>query len=213
MSEIKVNKFSECQQCGECCKTPCDIIPENLPPLLEKYDMDLTSFFKKYLIALIIASPKYSDEILMMVPVRVDNRGIRNKKFLADNEYLDTQGACIFLENGKCTIHNLKPFGGKLLLCPKMTGSETVQLPKSQYFAYWASNQQLFEIIFPGYNTVFEELKSIFDRMNYLNKLDKNVDRDNEYNELAGKRIDIISNKLFPLFNNSFPIRSFTALV
>ena len=75
MSELKINEFKECQKCGECCKTPCDIIPSDLPKILNDFNMSFKTFFKKYLIALLIASPKYADEVLMMVPVKVDSNG------------------------------------------------------------------------------------------------------------------------------------------
>jgi Fe-S-cluster containining protein len=54
MTDLKINNFNECQQCGECCKTPCDLIPSDLPLLLKKFDMSLPEFFKEYLIAIVL---------------------------------------------------------------------------------------------------------------------------------------------------------------
>ncbi len=209
MNAIKINNFNKCQQCGVCCKVPCDLISSDLPPLLERFNMSLTKFFKKYLIALIIASPKYSDEVLMMVPVRVDSNGNRSPKFLADNEYLETQGKCIFLKNNKCSIYELRPFGGRFLQCPKMTGNVSMQLSKSQYFAYWVINQHLFEPIFPGFEEIFNELNEIFQRKN---KIFATQGKTLEYDQLHQAQVNIISQKLFPLFNNSTPIKGFGVL-
>lgn len=208
MNELSINKIGECRQCGDCCKTPCDIIPTDLPPLLDKFQMSLSDFYKKYLIALIIASPKYSDEILMMVPVRVNSQGVRYPKYLADNEYLNALGQCIFLKDNKCFINDLKPYGGRFLICEKMAGSVPIQLGKSQYFAYWANNQHLFEIVFPGYDSIFSELKPIYTRMNQLHI----EGRRQEYNRSLQARAEIITTKLFPLFNNNPPIGEWKVL-
>lgn len=209
MSDIKINSFNPCQQCGECCKTPCDLIPSDLPPLLEKFKMDLPDFFKKYLIALIVASPKYADEILMMVPTRVGTTGGRPEKFLADTEYLQSKGQCIFLENNRCGIHELKPFGGRFLQCAKITGSVSIQLSKNQYFAYWVNNQHLFELIFPGFEVISSELNTIFKRKN---DIFTNQGKTLEYDRLHQEQVTIIAEKLFPLFNNKNPIKGFSVL-
>ncbi len=209
MSDIKINNFNPCQQCGECCKTPCDLIPSDLPLLLDKFDMPLPDFFKKYLIALIVASPKYADEVLIMVPVRIDASGNRPKKFIADAEYLQTQGQCIFLNKNQCGIHEQKPFGGRFLQCAKITGSVSIQLSKNQYFAYWVNNQHLFELIFPGVKDISNELNAIFQRKN---DIFANQGKTPEYDQLHQKQINIITEKLFPLFNNSKPVNGFSVL-
>lgn len=199
-----MNNIKPCQQCGECCKkAPCDIIPSDLPPLLKYFDMGLADFFKKYLIALMVASPKHADQVLMMVPVRVNSQGNRAEKFLADGEYLVTQGNCIFLEERNCTIHEIKPFGGKILECSKMMGGNSRQLAKKDYFEYWKNKQSLFQEIFPEYKKIFLELKKIYKRKNSL--LD-NFGKNEEYNKLHHKQEIILTEKLFPLFNNNSPV-------
>jgi len=209
MIDFKINNFNECQLCGECCKTPCDLIPTDLVPLLKRFNVSLPEFFKKYLIALIIASPKYADEVLMMVPVKVDSSGNRTKKFLADNEYLETQGQCTFLQENKCSIHEYKPLGGRFLQCPKITGSVSIQLSKNQYFAYWVHNQHLFELIFPGFAKIFNELNKIFQKKNEIfTKQGKTP----EYDQLHQEQVNIISKKVFPLFNGYEPIKGFEVL-
>jgi len=210
MSELIINEFKTCQQCGECCNTPCDLIPTDLPPLLDKFKMSLPEFFRKFLIALIIASPKYADEVLMMVPVRVDIKGRRDKKFLADKEYLDTHGKCVFLKNNKCSIHNIKPYGGLFLKCSKITGSIAIQLKKSQYFAYWVNNQHLFNLIFPGFQKIFDELNQIFRKKN--NILETQGRATPKYDQLTKVQFDIIEEKLFPLFNNCGPVNGINIL-
>ncbi|MEA3272960.1 MAG: YkgJ family cysteine cluster protein [Patescibacteria group bacterium] len=206
---MKIRKFDECQQCGECCKTPCDLIPENLSGLLKKFNMDLSSFFRSYLIALPVASPQFAEEILMMVPVRVSSSGDRSPKFLADNEYLNSAGQCIFLKNEKCAIHDIKPFGGKFMVCGKMTGSVDIQLDKKHYFAFWKNNQHLFEEIFPGFNDIYSKLENIYQRKNLLLKT---VGKNNEYNKLHQEQNKKISKELFPLFNGQGPINGLAVL-
>ncbi len=205
-----LNGFNACQQCGDCCKTPCDLIPSDLPILLKHFDTSLPEFFKKNLIALIIASPQYSDEVLMMVPVRVGPTGERTKKLLSDSEYLNTPGKCIFLVENKCSINNFKPYGGRFLECSKITGSVSIQLRKSQYFAYWVNNQHLFELIFPGYSKIFHELTRIFKTKNEIREQQKA--KTSEYNQLHQEQVNIISKNIYPLFNNSGPENGFPVL-
>lgn len=209
MIDFKINNFNKCQLCGECCKTPCDLIPTDLPPLLRRFNMSLPEFFKKYLIALIIASPKYAEEVFMMVPVRVNSSGNRTKKFLIDNEYLETQGQCIFLQENKCSIHGHKPFGGRFLQCQKITGSVSIQLSKNQYFAYWVHNQHLFNLIFPRFSKIFNELNKIFQKKN---KILAKQGKTPAYNQLHQEQFNIISQKAFPLFNGCEPIKGFKVL-
>ena len=210
MTEITIYDFDECQQCGMCCHTPCDIIPSDIPHLLNHFQMPLQDFFKKYLIALLIASPRYSDEILMMVPVRADTNGNRSSKLIADKDYLNLKGPCIFLKNGKCTINECKPFGGRFLLCSKITGSVSIQLSKSQYFDYWAKNQHLFEQVVPGYMNIYNELKIIFEKMNYIYE---KQGKTSEYDQLHEQLGAIISQKLYPLFNGTKPINGYSVLL
>lgn len=199
-----MNEFNECKQCGECCSTPCDLIPSDLPPLLSKFKMGLSEFFKQYLIALLIASPSFSDQILMMVPVRVDAKGNRTNKCLADLEYLNTSGKCIFLKNNTCLIHDVKPFGGKYLICQKMTESVSIQLHKNHCFAHWKNNQQIFRDIFPEHKKTLSALQEIFGKMNQKNK---------EYANLRIKRDQLISEELFLLFNKSKAINGYNVLI
>lgn len=67
--------------------------------------------------------------------------------FLANDEYMesiDKGGECIFLNDNKCLIHEVKPLGGRIMLCPKMTDGLSFQLTDSQYYVYWYNNQQIF---------------------------------------------------------------------
>lgn len=209
MNNLPIIQFKECQQCGECCGTPCDIIPSDLPPLLERFQMNLADFYKRYLIALIIKSPKYTGEILMMVPVRVNSQGVRYPKYLADKEYLDNcRGNCIFLRDNKCSIHDIKPYGGKFLKCARMTESAPIDLGKSQCFGYWYNNQHLFEIVFPGYTEIYRDIKENFRQMAQYINTGRQQDADRLWQPLR----DIISNRLFPLFNGSPPVNGWATL-
>ena len=204
--KFSINKFNKCKRCGECCKIPCDIIPDDLPPLLDRFKMDLQDFFKKYLIALLVtALPEKLDLILVMVPVSIDSVGNRDARYLADKEYLDSvdskQRHCIFLKDNNCSIYNIKPYGGCFLNCLRMTGSKSIQLSKSQYFPYWARNQQLFDIVFPGFNNIFNELSGIAKKIRQFRKENNNE----EITKLAHYRKEVMVTKLFLLFNKKQP--------
>lgn len=197
-----------CQSCGECCNIPCDLVPEDLPKIANHFNLSLKEFYKKYLISYLIATPKLSNQILMMLPVKVDDSGVRTNKYLADNEYYNTKGRCIFLKNNTCTIHSLKPYGGKLYQCHKMTGSFSIQLFKFQYFPYWWINQSLYERIFPGTFAIYAKLDNLHNQMNMIAD-----SKNEEYKELDEKRQAIIRGELFPLFNKSEPKGGYRILV
>ena len=167
----------KCKMCGECCRhVPCEIIPKDLPKLLERFNMSFKEFFIKYLIAIPCNTGDKADTILRLSPARKIN-GHRFNKYLEDEEYMDyidKGGECIFLQNNKCTIHDIKPFGGRIMKCSKMTGGLTLQLTNSQYF--------------------IESLYKLADEK-YEEGL-KNNDSIKIYKEYVKKADDIIKNKL-----------------
>lgn len=133
--------------CGTCCRNmPCELIPDDLPILLDKFKMSFKEFFVKYLIAVPCTCGEKSDIIFRLSPVRAVN-GKRYKTFIENQDYVDDvskEGECIFLKDNKCLVHDVKPFGGRLMKCSKMTGGLTLQLTNSQYFIYWYNNQHIF---------------------------------------------------------------------
>ena len=215
MESLKINLFSPCEKCGDCCGTPCDLIPSNLEPLLDKFQMTLEEFYKQYLIALLVAHEKDPRVALMMVPVLCDSNGVSEQKYLADSEYISKKGGsfkCIFLENNLCKIHDIIPFGGKFLECHKMTGSVDLQLYKSQYFIFWANNQHLFEIVFPGFDCIYSKLIKVFeDKRRLRGRFPRTVKpmKIPGYSELVEKGNQIIRDELFPLFNEKPPVGGF----
>lgn len=84
-----------------------------------------------------------------------------------------------------------------------------IQLSKSQYFAYWVHNQHLFELIFPGFAKIFDELNTIFQRKNVIFA---KQGRTTEYEQLHKTQVNIIAQTLFPLFNNNGPVKGFSVL-
>ncbi|MCX7827026.1 MAG: YkgJ family cysteine cluster protein [Verrucomicrobiae bacterium] len=202
MAEPTINDLGACQQCGECCRIPCELIPSDLPPLLRQFGMSLPEFFQERLIAMLIGSRACADVVLMMVPVKRSTAGERFNKLLADNEYAHAAGTCVFLVEKKCAIHQFKPRGGRLLQCHKITGSVTIRSPWDWYFAHWFYNQHLFEMILPGIAGVFGELRSVFQQMSRAAAW---YGYGAEYYQWQRERDGIIAHRLFPLFNGAGP--------
>ncbi|WP_315112949.1 hypothetical protein [Clostridium intestinale] len=197
---LVVNKFNECDMCGECCKTPCDLIPEDLELLMNKFDLSLKELFEKYLIVLPTVCGEKSDIIFRMVPVKVNkiNNKRINKDFV-DNDYMTIQGKCIFNnDNNMCTINDIKPLGGKMLICSKMTGSSNVQLKDSGYFAHWYNNQHLFKDFIPDYSKL-EEARKLYTKANeeHVNNSESRL-----YFELR-KRAELIIKEVIKEFNTA----------
>lgn len=143
---MKINEY-ECKMCGKCCRyMPCELIPTDIPVLLQRFQMSFKEFFMKYLIAIPCTCGDKADVILRLSPVRVKackryNIYIENQDYVDD---VEKEGECVFLQDNKCLINDIKPFGGKFMKCSKMTGGLTLQLTNSQYFIYWYNNQQIF---------------------------------------------------------------------
>jgi Fe-S-cluster containining protein len=209
MTDLKINEFSACQQCAECCSIPCELIPSDLPPLLKQFGASLPGFFREYLIAMFVGSRSCADVVLMMTPVKLDAAGHRMKKLLADNEYSQAAGKCVFLSGNTCRIHELKPLGGRSLQCHKMTGSVKASSNWNQFFAHWFYNQHLFDMILPGVAEVFGELRLVFQRMSQAAVW---YGYAAEYYRLQQERDAIIAHKLFPLFNGSGPGGGFAVM-
>lgn len=190
----------KCKMCGECCRhVPCEIIPKDLPKLLERFNMSFKEFFIKYLIAIPCNTGDKADTILRLSPARKIN-GHRFNKYLEDEEYMDyidKGGECIFLQNNKCTIHDIKPFGGRIMKCSKMTGGLTLQLTNSQYFIYWYNNQKIFYELSNDIKNDLKEIESLYKLADekYEEGL-KNNDSIKIYKEYVKKADDIIKNKL-----------------
>lgn len=190
----------QCKMCGECCRhVPCEIVPEDLPKLLKRFNMSFKEFFIKYLIAIPCNTGDKSDTILRLSPVRKIN-GHRVNKYLEDEEYMqdiDKDGECIFLRNNKCTIHDIKPLGGRVMKCSKMTGGLTLQLTNSQYYIYWYNNQKIFYELSEEVKEDLEEAENLYELADekYKNGLNNN-ESVNIYEDYVKKADDIIENKL-----------------
>ena len=163
-----INKY-ECKGCGMCCKkAPCDFIPDDLPKILKKYELDFKEFFKRYLIILPTVSSTKADTILRLVPV-MKKLGKRLDHYFVDGEYMNeirSEGECIFLENNKCSVHDTKPLGGRIMICPNMAEGLSFQLTYEQYFVFWYNNQQIFYELSPEFEPLLNEARKLYEQAN-----------------------------------------------
>lgn len=109
--------MTQCKRCGNCCKYPCPLEPEDLKIISEHFNLTEQETIDKYLIWDYWVSdeggynyylcPKRKGDIDNIVDFGLAFAGYDGRK-------------CIFLEqNGKylCKIHKVKPRGGKEFNC------------------------------------------------------------------------------------------------
>ena len=203
---MKINDY-ECKMCGECCKNvPCELVPEDLPILLSRFEMSFKEFFKKYLIAVPCNTGDKADTILRLSPVRAKD-GERFKTYLEDTDYMeaiDKGGECIFLKDNKCIIHDIKPLGGRIMKCAKMTGGLTLQFTTAQYFIYWYNNQQIFYELSKEVEEVLKEAENLYAKADkcYEDYVKLNDDKKiDEYKAYVSKADKLMNNRLKVVLN------------
>jgi len=95
-----IERASRCKMCGNCCSVDSGyVIESDIPKLLEFFKVSEEEFKKKYL----DKCEKFNKTIFK--PKRV-----KGKK---------PYGRCVFLDNGKCSVHEVKPLFCRLVNCSK----------------------------------------------------------------------------------------------
>lgn len=202
-----INKY-ECKSCGMCCKkAPCDFIPDDLLKILKKYEMDFKEFFKRYLIILPTVSKSKADIILRLVPV-MKKEGKRLDYYFVNQEYMNeisNEAECIFLEDNKCTVHDTKPLGGRIMICPKMAEGLSFQLTHEQYFVFWYNNQHIFYELSPELETLLKEARKLYEQANQYFTIayqqGRNGSEDLMYKRCRQKADNIINNDIRKIVN------------
>ncbi len=152
--------FSQCLNCGECCRIPGVFLPEQIPILANHLGLSVNSLFDQYLIAELCAPDDWHVPVFALSPVKAKPDGSRLSQRVFDSAYAEVRNLrCIFRDSGKCRIHEYKPFACALLLCPRMTSDESLSLGKSYYYHRWKDKQDVMFSMFPALEPIYERLK------------------------------------------------------
>jgi len=156
--------FEKCDNCGECCKIPGVLLPEQLTLIAEHLEISTQELFEKHLITELCSPDDYITPVFALSPVKVNANGERHPFHLMDSEYINIKNLhCIFFdkENSKCKIHKVKPFGCDLLICSKMTNDKEINLEKSYYFHKWQSHQNILYDFYPDLEQTANDLNNV----------------------------------------------------
>lgn len=141
-----------CTHCGDCCRVPGTLLPEQVDLLSAYLHVSRRELFDRYLIAELCTPAVELPPVFMLAPVKAEEDGRRSAHRLLDLDYRMTAHlACIFRAPARrrCTIHRVKPFGCRTMICSRMTGSQPIAFDKSFYYPRWRGRQDLIFSILP----------------------------------------------------------------
>jgi Fe-S-cluster containining protein len=187
--------FDECDNCGECCKIPGVLLPEQIDVLANHFNLDRKELFERYLIAELCAPNEAVPPAFVLSPIKVGPNGDRFPGKIFDNNYVNIRDFyCVFRDNeaGICSIHDIRPFGCALLICSKMTKAKPIELNKTFYFHKWIQTQDIVFSIYPELKVIYEELVKTVSLLPTLEE---------EKAKILGARNKIINEDIATIFN------------
>jgi Fe-S-cluster containining protein len=108
-------KSQPCQKCGKCCEThPCALAPEDFPRIANFLGLTQEELFKKFLVLDYVED--FDKRSCYVTPARKNELPGR----IVEADWTFAKNPCIFLLNGKCSIEQVKPKGGRDLFCSLM---------------------------------------------------------------------------------------------
>lgn len=112
-----------CARSGRCCWSgPCELAPGDEQQLAAHLSLSVEDLFRSYLVVDYRRGSSYgSPDRLRVMPRRENQDG---GAFLTSDQTYDV-GACVFLAAGCCSVHKVKPTGGRYYECwnPSTHGS------------------------------------------------------------------------------------------
>lgn len=160
--------FEKCLNCGECCKIPGVLLPEQIDILANHFNFSRRQLFDRYLIAELCAPNDSFVPAFVLSPVKVDVHGNRLPNRIFDDEYVKIRHLnCIFRNNEAkvCSIHSIKPFACALLICAKMTKDKSIELNKTHYYYKWINSQDIVFSMFPELVVIYQRLIETISQM------------------------------------------------
>lgn len=111
--DAKSQGKTECLKCGLCCTIQaCDFNKEDIYNVAKHFNLSPKEFFLSKLVI-----QKYSNEIQTITPIRTSQYDISGQYKPLLRTY-DTETPCTFLKvNNECSIHHIKPKGGRIAKC------------------------------------------------------------------------------------------------
>lgn len=130
----------QCLKCSACCKFPGMFLPNEIDKFLEFNS-------KKDLLLHIL-----DDENKLIFGLEPRKKGTQKNK-VATHTYFNSIFKCKFLKNKECLIHDIKPYGCRVLECKRMQENEIIQ-DFNKLKKEWCKNQKIVYDLFPELKNV-----------------------------------------------------------
>lgn len=121
IKETMENRYADlhdctCTKCVSACRTcPGGLIPSDMPSIAQFLGISEEELKNQYLIRDFFTDSRGEDKLIWR-PVKIsdiDDKPLEQPGTKASWGYAFTQANCIFLKEGKCSIHSVKPFDCK----------------------------------------------------------------------------------------------------
>jgi Fe-S-cluster containining protein len=165
--------FAECTNCGDCCHTPGDLLPEQVDILANHFRLDRRQLFDKYMVLQIFAPDPGAPPAFLVSPVKSDRNGKRLPQKIVDRAYLDIKHLdCIFRDqaSNSCSVHDVKPFACGFLVCAKATRANPILLNNLFFYHRWIDSLDIIFSVYPGLQLLHKQLTEIALRFSRLEK-------------------------------------------
>ena len=156
-----------CVHCGECCRVPGILLPDQVEVLADFLDIDRQGLFHRYLIAELCTPADELPPAFVLAPVKAEEDGRRLPHRLLDFDYRMTGHLwCIFRDPGKrrCTVHPVKPFGCSTLICSRTTQGQPIAYDKTHYYWQWIHAQDMIFSILPELEPLWVRVEQVVRR-------------------------------------------------
>jgi len=153
--------FADCANCGDCCHAPGDLLPQQIDVLATHMGLDRVQVFRKYLIVQIFADKERDIPAFLAAPVKVTPDGKRLPHKMVDQNYMNVRHLnCIFRDqvSQNCSIHHIKPFACKFLICSKCTRANPILLNKAFFYHHWIKAQDIIMSVYPEVAEVYQRI-------------------------------------------------------
>jgi len=133
-----------CLQCGKCCIThPCALAPDDLTNVARFLYLSEKGLFNRFLVLDYVLDS--SEKRYYLCPARKDDRPGR----IAAKEWTFLPSPCVFLNDIRCEIEEVKPRGGREFFCHLMTTSnyDLIGYSKKRAARDWSMSPVLHQLL------------------------------------------------------------------
>ena len=135
---------SPCQQCGKCCEIhPCALAPDDLSRIANFLGLTEEELFRNFLVLDYVEDSEHGS--YYVAPARNGDRAGR----IVDAKWTFAESPCIFLQDRRCSIEQVKPKGGREFYCSLITNSNRnlIGYSKKKAAQDWSKSDSLNQLL------------------------------------------------------------------